>query len=204
VFRLVVVLLFLAVAAQIAVAVSVWMDGDAVIARAGQAGAFRQGGGQRLTTAERTIAIDQFGDTWGVRAFPCRTLAIVWNDMTSTSDTINPSMPVSQRLAAGFLANRGASVRAQLRRFVVACELEQRFDDTQLLRAWLATANFGPNAIGLESAAQAVFAKHADALDADEAAKLAALLRRPSLRDQLDRWTQQAHAVSERVAAWRQ
>jgi penicillin-binding protein 1A len=109
---------------------------------------------------------------------------------------------VSQKFATALLADRRAtSVRWQVRRFVVACRLEQRFDDRQLLRMWLATASFGQDAVGLESAAQAIFGKPSRDLNAEESARLAALLRAPSLRNQPDRWAERARSIQERVAA---
>ena len=203
-FRLFVIVLIVAFLGCVGVAVSFWMESDAVIARAAEEGAFAQppNGDPHLTMAEHTIALDQFSQTWGTRATPCRTAALLWTDLTTPNATI-PGMPVSQRLATALLARQGGgtSIRRQLQRIVVACQLEQRFDDTPLLRAWLATAYFGENARGIDGAAQAIFGKPAAALSADEAARLAALLRAPNLRNLPDAWTQRAERIKERVTA---
>jgi monofunctional biosynthetic peptidoglycan transglycosylase len=88
-----------------------------------------------------------------------------------------------------------------VRRLIVSCQLEQRFDDRQLLRLWLGRASFGRDVVGLENAAQAIFGKPSSALNRDESARLAALLRAPSLRTQPERWTERAREIEERVAA---
>ena len=199
-FRLFLVLLFLAVAAPAAIAITFWVDQSSVIARAEQSGALHQPE-NHLNTVERTIAIDQFSQTWGTRALPCRTLSLLWTDL-STQDIVPPSMPVSQRLATILVGNQhGASVRWQLSRLVVSCQLEQRYNDTRMFRAWLSTAFFGQNMRGVESAAQSVFAKPAAILNTEESAKLAALLHAPGLRNQPDRWARAAQQISARIAA---
>src|SRR5262249_36600454 len=153
-----------------------------------------------LWTPERVIAADQFHQTWGGHAFPCRTLNLLWTDLTDP-DAHPPGMPVSQRAATSLLGDRrGTSVRWQMRRLLVACELERRFNDGQLERIWLAKVNFGANGVGLEAAARGDFSKPAAALDAFESAKLAALLHQPGLRTQPDRWNAEAQALLKRIA----
>lgn len=201
--RLFIALLFIAVAVPTGIAISFWFDQGPVAAQASANDAVRQPlVNGRLSAAERTIAIDQFGPTWGMRAFPCRTGALIWTDITDPDQAIL-STPVSQKLATALLSDRGNSVRTRLRRFVVACQLEQRFSDAQMLRAWLSTASFGQNLRGVENAAQTVFAKPASALNAEESAKLAALLRSPGLRAQPDQWTRRAQQIQAHVAAMR-
>ncbi|MGH6949610.1 MAG: transglycosylase domain-containing protein, partial [Vitreimonas sp.] len=171
------------------------------VAQAERAGALRApavtGG---LTTVERTVAMSEFPETWRTRTTPCRTLAFLWADIT-TNDAPQ-GMPVSQKFATHLLSDRRAtSIRWQLRRLVVACHLEGRFDDVQLLRMWLATASFGQGAEGLENAAQAIFGKPSRALNAEESARLTVLLRAPGLRSQPERWTERTRAIQERLAA---
>jgi membrane peptidoglycan carboxypeptidase len=131
---------------------------------------------------------------------PCRTLANLWADMTT--DDAPQTLPVSHKFATALLAERReTSIRWQLRRLIVSCQLEQRFDDRQMLRMWLARASFGRDAEGLENASVAVFGKPSSALNRDESARLAALLRAPSLRTQPERWTERARQIEERVHA---
>jgi hypothetical protein len=200
VFIFVVLMLLIVLAVPATIAVQFWTDGGSIIGRAERSGALRAApAGDRLTTAERTIAMNEFPETWRTHAFPCRTLAFLWFDLTS--DDAPQGTPVSQKFATALLSDRRAtSVRWQLRRFVVACQLEQRFDDRQLLRMWLAAASFGEGAVGLENAAQVIFGKPSRALNAEESAKLAALLRAPGLRSQPERWAERAREIQERVA----
>lgn len=202
VFIFIVLLLLGAIAVPATIAVRFWMDAGDVIARAEQSGALAPPPASgRLSWAEYTIAADEFSETWRTGAIPCRTLALLWADV-STPQGVSPAMPVSQKLAGALLSERQAtSVRWQMRRFAVACRLEQRFDDRQILRAWLATASFGAGAEGLEAAAQAIFHKPSNALNPAESARLAVLLRAPGLRGQDERWAERAHAIEQRVAA---
>jgi len=70
-----------------------------------------------------------------------------------------------------------------------------------LLRLWLDHASFGQEPLGIEAASQAYFGKPSAALNSEESARLAALLRAPSLRNQPERWTERARLIQERVAA---
>jgi hypothetical protein len=200
VFIFIVLLLLIAMAAPATFAVQLWLDGQSVIARAAQSGALRAPPAGRLNRAEYTIAMNEFRETWHSRAIPCRTLANLWADVTTGSAP--QTLPVSHKLATSLLPERReTSIRWQMQRFIVACQLEQRFEDRQLLRLWLARASFGPDAVGLETAAQAIFGKPSSALNGEESAQLAALLRAPSLRNQPERWTDRARLIQERIDA---
>lgn len=199
VFIFIVLLVLLALAVPVTFAVQLWLDGRAVVTRAELTGALRPVPAGALTTAERTIAMNEFRETWRSRAIPCRTLTTLWADITT--DDAPQSLPVSHKLATSLLADRReTSIRWQMRRLIVACQLEQRFEDRQLLRLWLARAPFGSDAVGIESAAQAIFGKPSSALNGEQAARLAALIRAPSLRTQPERWTERAQQIQERVA----
>jgi membrane carboxypeptidase/penicillin-binding protein PbpC len=201
VFIFVVLIIVIGLAVPVTFAVRFWMDAGSVLTRAEQSGALRVpgAGAGRLTMAERTIAMHEFRDTWRARAVPCRTLAVLWADITT--DSAPQGVSVSQKFATELLSERRAtSIRWQIRRFIVACQLEQRFNDRQLLRLWLARASFGQGAEGIENAAQAIFGKPSRALNAEESARLTALLRAPSLRTQPERWTERALAIQQQVA----
>jgi penicillin-binding protein 1A len=197
------IMLLLAVLTPVAAALMLWNDASDAIAHAAPSGVLTPSGETKpLLGAERIIAADQFGETWGGHAFPCRTLGLIWSDFTDP-EARPVAMPASQRAATTLLGDRRiASARWQMRRLLVACQLEQRYNDSQLLRIWLAQASFGQNVTGLEAAARAYFAKPARALNAEQSAKLAVLLRTPGLRTQPDRWTAAAQAVLERTG-WR-
>lgn len=199
VFIFIVICVLIGLTVPITFAVRWWMDGQSVLAQAERDGAIWTPESNRLTTIERTVAMDQFRSTWLTHAAPCRTLAFAWYDLTDQ----NPpqGMPVSQRLATNLASERSeTSIRWQIRRLVVACQLEQRFNDRQLLRLYLARANFGRDAEGVEAASQLIFDKPSAALNAEESAKLAALLRGPGLRSRPDDWAVRARAIQERVA----
>jgi hypothetical protein len=200
VFIFVVLLVLLALALPATFAVRVWMDGGDTITRAQQSGALRGAPAGRLNVPEYMIAMGEFQETWRVRAQPCRTLAYLWADLTSEGGPT--TLPVSHKLATSLMGEqRGASVRWQVRRFMVACQLEQRYDDRELLRMWLERAYFGREALGLEAASQSYFNKPSGALNSEESARLAALVRAPGLRSQPERWAERARVIQNRVAA---
>lgn len=202
--RVVFILLFFvfvaAVITPVVITANYWMDAGDQVGRASQSSALLPASETKpLSIAERVIAADQFSQTWGANAAPCRTMSLLWTDFTD-ADARPPSMPASQRAAITLLGDRrNASARWQMRRLLVACQLEQRFNDAQLLRVWLGKVNFGANAIGLDNAARANFSKPAEALDVMESAKLAALLHEAGLRSQPDRWNSEAQRLLQRI-----
>ncbi|HET9230578.1 MAG TPA: transglycosylase domain-containing protein, partial [Vitreimonas sp.] len=168
-------------------------------ARAEQGGALGRVRAGRLSTAEYTVAMNEFRETWRSQAMPCRTLANLWADLTNESAP--DTLPVSHKFAGTLMGERRQnSIRWQVRRYIVSCQLEQRFDDRQLLRLWLDEASFGGDLMGIEPASQAIFNKPSSALNRNESARLAALLRAPSLRGQPERWTERAGQIEARVA----
>lgn len=200
VFIFVVLLLLVGMTVPVGFAVQFWMDGRSVLARADQERALRVPVRGPLTGVERTIAMSEFRSTWKTHAAPCRTLAFLWADITT--ETAPQGVSVSQRLATTLLGEqRGASVRWQVRRLIVACQLEQRFGDAQLLRLWLATANFGRGETGIETASQSIFGKPSRELNAEESARLAVLLDAPGVRSNPERWAERTRQLQERLAA---
>lgn len=199
VFIFVVIIVLIGLAVPVVFAVRFWTDGSAIVARAERSGALRVPASGPLTPVERTIAMSEFRGTWKTSGQPCRTLFFIWADLT-TEDA--PSgMPVSQRVSASLLGEQqGTSIRWQIRRLLVACRLEQRFDDPRLLRLYLAGAYFGRNETGIETASQSIFGKPSRELNGNESARLAVLLRAPGLRGNPELWTQRAQELRERIA----
>lgn len=200
IFIFVVLLVVLALALPVTFAVRVWLDGGDTITRAQQSGALRGAPSGRLNVPEYMIAMSEFEETWRVRAQPCRTLAYLWDDITSEGGPAR--LPVSHKLATSLMGEqRGTSVRWQVRRFMVACQLERRYDDRELLRMWLERAYFGREALGLEAASQSYFQKPSGALNSAESARLAALVRAPGLRTQPERLAERSREIQNHVAA---
>lgn len=200
VFIFVVIIILIGLAVPVAFAVRFWMDGGAVVAQAELRGDLRLPVRGPLTPIERTIAMNEFRSTWKTHGQPCRTLFFIWTDLT-TEDA--PSgMPVSQRVSTSLLGEQsGTSVRWQIRRLLVACHLERRFDDAHLLRVYLSRAYFGRNETGIETASQSIFGKPSRELNGDESARLAVLLRAPGLRSNPELWAERARQLQERIGA---
>jgi hypothetical protein len=200
VFIFVILIVLLCLAAPATFAIQVWLDAKATIARADRGGALGLAPAGRLNVVEYTVAMSEFRETWDMRAQPCRTIAYLWNDLTSENAPSTPT--VAHKVATVVLGEpRERSVRWQVRRFMVSCQLEQIYDDRQLLRLWLERVSFGREQVGIEAASQAYFGKPSSTLNSEESARLTALLRAPSLRNQPERWTERARLIQERVAA---
>jgi len=189
------------VAAPIVAFVVLWVQAGAAISKAEHTGVLRgPPADTTLTVAERAIAIAEFGGTWNARSAPCRTAASLWTAATQP-DVRAPGSSVSTSLSTMIMMELEPerSLHWQFSRVLAACQLEQRYSDTQMLRAWLSNAYFGARPFGIESAARSLFGKASADLDPWESAQLAALLRAPRLRGDPERWSERARLVAERV-----
>ncbi|WP_420823047.1 transglycosylase domain-containing protein [Vitreimonas flagellata] len=180
-----------------------WAQAGSAISSAERAGVLRgPPPDTTLTVAERAISIAEFGGTWNARNAPCRPVASLWRAATQPDVRVSGSS-VSTALSTMIFMELepDRSLRRHFTRVLAACQLEQRYSDTQMLRAWLSNAYFGARPFGIESAAQSLFGKGAAELDPSESARLAALLRAPRLRNDPERWNERARLIGERVAA---
>lgn len=87
---------------------------------------------------------------------------------------------LTQQFAKNALVGRDQTLLRKVRELMLACELEQRYDKTQLLELYLNWIPFGHNAYGIEQASKNYFNTSAKDLTLAEAAALAAMLQRPS------------------------
>lgn len=200
----VVFLLLLAVVAIPATAlIHVWIDAGAVISKAEQKGLLQKPQADSpLTIAEKAIAIAEFENTWNVRSAPCRPVASSLIAL-SQPEVRAPNASVSTALSTVILMELAPdrSLRWQLKRLFAACQLEHRYSDTQMLRAWSKRAYFGALPVGIEAAAQSLFGKNAADLDRAESARLAVLLRSTYLRKRPEQWNERARLLEERMAS---
>lgn len=152
-----------------------------------------------LSVFETTVAKGIFGKTWDETGVPCRTAArFALNQIAP--DKRGPS--VSQVMARDMTFEAGAtrSINSQVEQLSLACLLESRNSDTDLLRLWMRRANFG-GVIGSNEASQSLFGKPPADLTAAESAKLAALLSWPNSRGNADEWDARAKRMADAAAA---
>jgi len=200
--RVILLILITLVTVPIAAFVVVWTQAAAAIASSEANGTLRDTPSDAtLTVAERAVAIAEFESTWNTRNDPCRSITQLWN-MATQSGARSPGMTVSGRLATTIVmeVEQEHSLRVQFVQVFADCQLEQRYSDTQMLRAWLPNAYFGAGSYGIENAAQSQFGKNAANLDAWESAQLAALLRAPRQRDDPQGLSERAAYIADRVA----
>lgn len=199
IFRLISGVLTLSVIALAIGAGFVWYDGSRMMDRAKQNGWLSPAPVEApLSLFETTVAKGIFGRTWDQKGFPCRTLVRMWayytNDKTSPPGGLSISQVMARDIAYEVEASQ--SVASQVRQLSLACQLEGR-SDTELLRLWLPHASFGDGLIGPDAAAQAMFEKAPGALNASEAARLAAALSEPGVQKNASKWAASAKRITQ-------
>jgi len=87
---------------------------------------------------------------------------------------------ITQQLAKNLWLSPSRSPMRKLREVVLTRQLERHLSKQRILELYLNVAQFGPETFGAEAAAHRYFGISAGALDADQAAQLAAALPRPT------------------------
>ncbi len=87
---------------------------------------------------------------------------------------------LTQQFAKNALVGRDRTLIRKIRELMLACELERRYDKTELLELYLNWIPFGHNAYGIEQASKNYFNTSAKDLTLAQSAVLAAMLQRPS------------------------
>ena len=87
---------------------------------------------------------------------------------------------ITQQLAKNLWLSPSRSPMRKLREVVLTRQLERHLSKRRILELYLNVAQFGPETFGAEAAAHRYFGIPAGALDADQAAQLAAALPRPT------------------------
>ena len=87
---------------------------------------------------------------------------------------------ITQQLAKNLWLSPERTARRKLEEAVLTWRLERRLSKRRILELYLNVVQFGPGTYGAEAAAERFFGVRASALDADQAAQLAAALPRPS------------------------
>lgn len=179
-----------------------WFNGARVVERAEARGWFAsEPPDSPMSTFESTAAKAMFGPTWNEKGFPCRTASRFWLHYTRAPD--KRGLSISQVMARdiSYEIEANQSIGSQTRQLSVACILEGRLNDTQLLRLWLRRASFGQGVVGLDAASEKIFNKASTLLNAEESARLIALIYQPGLQDQRDKWREEADLVARRASA---
>jgi hypothetical protein len=179
-----------------------WYDGSKAMDRGTESGWFTPAPDEaELSLFETTVAKAIFGATWDETGFPCRTVGRLWSHYTGQPD--RRGMSISQVVARdiSYLDEPSQSLRSQVRQLSLACLLEGKHNDTELLRLWLRRVHFGNGMYGPDAAAQAVFGKAPGTLDKLESEKLTALLYWPGTQDQPADWERRTAIIASRAAA---
>ena len=87
---------------------------------------------------------------------------------------------ITMQLARNLFLSNEKSYRRKIREILLALELEQRFDKTEILRLYLNKIFLGQRAYGVAAAARIYYGKSVDELTLDEAAMIAGLPKAPS------------------------
>jgi hypothetical protein len=140
-----------------------------------------------LSVFEQTVARTVFGNSWGVRGTPCRTLVRTW---TGLGDGKTPGGMVISRVLARDMKRDLEKPRnaPKIDELALSCTLEGRYTDAAMLRAWLDHTYAGKGFDSFEAASQGLFNKPTAQLNQDESAKLTALVEVPNLKSNPERW----------------
>ena len=87
---------------------------------------------------------------------------------------------ITQQLARNIALGKQRTWGRKFREVILAAEIEARHSKDKILETYLNTAYFGEGYYGVEAAARGYFGKTASALEPEEAALLAGLIRAPS------------------------
>ncbi|HEX9809712.1 MAG TPA: PBP1A family penicillin-binding protein [Alphaproteobacteria bacterium] len=110
---------------------------------------------------------------------------------------------ITQQLAKNLFLGPERTLERKVQEMVLAFWLERRFTKDEILALYLNRVYFGAGNFGIEAAARSYFDKPAHALQLNEAAMLAGLLRAPSRYSPVrhrDRAAQRARVVLDRMA----
>ncbi len=87
---------------------------------------------------------------------------------------------LTQQLIKNVFLSPERTIPRKIKEFILAIQVENRYDKNQILELYLNEAPYGGTALGVESASELYFAKKAKDLDLLESAILAGLPQRPS------------------------
>jgi hypothetical protein len=162
-------------------------DGSTQLKRAEDAGWIDPRPKAPLSVFEQTVARTVFGNSWGVKGAPCRSLVRTW---TGLGDGKTPGGMVISRVLARDMKRDLEKPRdaAKVDELALSCALEGRYTDAAMLRAWLDHTYAGKGFDSFEAASQGLFSKPTAQLNQDEAAKLTALVEVPNLKNNPERW----------------
>lgn len=110
---------------------------------------------------------------------PVRMVASAWRNLRA-GRIVQGGSTITQQLARASQLSPERTYGRKLREVMLASHLEERYTKAQILEEYLNTVYFGEGHYGVEAAARGYFGKSASALETQEAALLAALVRSPS------------------------
>ncbi len=88
---------------------------------------------------------------------------------------------LTQQLAKNLFLSQSKSIKRKIQEFILALWLEKKFTKKQILSIYLNRVYFGSGAYGIDAAAYKFFGKRAKQLTVYEAAKLAGILKSPTV-----------------------
>ena len=192
--------LFLIVVGAGAMIAYFWADASSLMTRADDKGWLPPANDAPLSTFETTLAKAEFGETWDHKVFPCRSVSRAWSALTGGQPT---GQPVSQLVSREFrydLHQDFGALGNGVRQTALACVLESKLSDTQLLRIWVGRLFLSRNLKSAEEASSTLFGKPLNQLDETQSAKLVALIRSPALRDDQEHWDRETASILARLA----
>ena len=110
---------------------------------------------------------------------PVRIAGAAWRNWQA-GRIVQGGSTITQQLARTMYLVKERTWKRKIREALMATDLEARFSKQQILEHYLNVVYFGDGYYGVEAAARGYFGKSASALNAEEAALLAGLIRSPA------------------------
>lgn len=178
----------------------VWHLGDEAFHAAEAEGLFASASSNAASTSfETAIQKTWFHQNWKDRGSVCAQISSAWTAVMGGRPEPNEIAIALSNQTFLSLPNHDLTLESHLRRASLACALESRFSNLQMLRFYLRRASFDGKVIGAETASQTVFGKPVGELDADESIMLAALFESGSISNNPAAWNKRADYVRKRL-----
>lgn len=125
------------------------------------------------------VAIEDRRFYWHHGIDPIRMVTSAWRNVRA-GRIVQGGSTITQQLARASELSPARTYDRKIREVMLATRIEERYTKAQILEEYLNTVYFGEGCYGVEAAARGYFGKPSSALEPQEAALLAALVRSPS------------------------
>ncbi|MCZ6727121.1 MAG: monofunctional biosynthetic peptidoglycan transglycosylase [Acidobacteria bacterium] len=136
--------------------------------------------GDIADTLKRAVLVAEDIDFFGHDGFALGEIRQALSEAIREGKLPRGASTISQQLAKNLWLSPSRTPRRKLREVLLTRALERRLEKKRILEIYLNVVDFGDGTFGCEAASRRFFGKPASRLSTNEAARLAAVLPRPS------------------------